>query len=116
MSFNYSPILAKAGELIQKFGQEYTFTRIAHGTFDPATGKTAETSTQFSKYGILSKYSNAELGNGTIEQGDRKLTAEAYDYELGDIVSLNSKNYRVISISQSQPAATILYSTLQVRK
>tara|TARA_R110000868_G_scaffold338663_1_gene599432 strand:+ start:7741 stop:8091 length:351 start_codon:yes stop_codon:yes gene_type:complete len=116
MSFNYSPILANAGKLIQKFGQEYTFTRITHGTFNPATGKTAETTTEFTKYGILSNYANVEIGNATIEQGDRKLMAEAYDYEIGDIVSLKSKSYRVINISNIEPAATNLVAILQVRK
>lgn len=116
MTFNYSPLLAKAGDLIQKFGQQYTFTRATQGAFNPATGKTSDTSSTYSKYGVLFNYSDAEVGNGTVEQGDRRLLAEAHDYDIGDTVVVSSKTYRVISVSNIQPAGTNMAVNLQLRR
>lgn len=116
MSFNYAPLQASATALLTKFGRQYTFTRTTRGTYDPATGQTSNTASTFAKYGCLFDYSDRDSAGLTIEAGDRRMLAEGHSYEVGDTVSIDGDIYRVISISQNQPAGTALVSNLQVRK
>lgn len=116
MSFNYVPLQQSASRLIQKFGQQLTFTRTTKGAYNPATGTTSDSSSTFSKYACIFDYSNTDTAGLTIEAGDRRLLAEFYDYEVGDTVSIGNEVYRVISVSANQPASTGLTVNLQVRQ
>lgn len=116
MSFNYSSLADSASSLLQKFGRQYTFTRVTKGTFNPATGQAAETSSTFTKYGCLFDYSDRDSAGQTIQAGDRRMLAEGYEYEVGDTVSVDGDIYRVISVSQNKPSGTSLVANLQVRK
>jgi len=61
-------------------------------------------------------YSAEEIALNNIEVGDRRVLAEGHTYKVGDTVSLDSENYRVVSVSNIQPAGTIVACNLQVRK
>jgi hypothetical protein len=116
MSFNYAGLQSSASALLQKFGRQLTFTRSTKGSYNPATGKAAETISTFTKYACIFDYSNADIGTLTIEAGDRRLLAEFADYNVGDTVSIDGSVYRVVSISANQPASTGLSVDLQVRQ
>jgi hypothetical protein len=116
MSFNYQPLQKTATALLEKFGQQYTFTRTVRGAYSPATGTSAETTSTFAKYGCLFDYSDRDSAGLTVEAGDRRLLAEGYAYEVGDTVAIGTDTYRVISVSQNQPASIATVSNLQVRK
>jgi len=55
------------------------------------------------------------VNDTTILQGDRRLLAETGDYEVNDTVSIASKVYRIISISENQPSDTQMSVNIQVR-
>lgn len=116
MSFNYTALQNSAGALLQKFGRQLTFTRTTDGAYDPETGTKTQTVTTYTKYGCVFDYSDSEIGGGNIQAGDRRVLAEGHSYAVGDTVSLDSEIYRVISISNTQPAGTNLACNLQVRK
>lgn len=115
MSFNYAGLQSSATALIQKFGRQLTFTRTIKGSYAPASGTTSDTTATFDKYCCVFDYSAAEVNNGTILQGDRRVLSEPHEYQVNDSVSIDSKVYRVISISENKPAGTLMSVDLQVR-
>jgi len=116
MSYNYAPLKKTADALIQKFGVEYTFTRATKGAYNPATGTASESTSTFTKFGILFDYSDRDNAGQAILAGDRRLLAEAHSYEVGDTLVVDGQTYRVVSVSASQPASTMLSVDLQIRK
>lgn len=116
MSFNYSAIAESSAKLLRNFGRQLTFTRKADGTYDPNEGTTTQTQTTYQKFGCVFEYSDAERGDNRIQQGDRRVLAEGHSYAVGDQVSLDGQVYRIIAISNIQPAGTVVACNLQVRK
>lgn len=116
MSFNYAPLAKTATNLLTKFGQELTFTRTSKGVYDPGAGTTPDTTSTFTKNGVLFDYRDADSANQTVLAGDRRLVAEAHNYQVGDTVAIGSDTYRIVSISANQPGNTALVSELQIRK
>ena len=116
MSFDYAPLVKTAESLLAKFGQELTFTRTSKGAYDPGTGTTTDATSTFAKNGVLFDYRDSDSADQTVLAGDRRLVSEAYDYEVGDTVSIGSDVYRIVSISINQPGDTALVSELQIRK
>lgn len=116
MTFNYTALQTSAGSLLQNFGRQLTFTRTTDGAYDPDTGTASPTTSTFTKYGCVFNYTDAERGDTNIEEGDRRVLAEGHSYQVGDTVSLDSETYRIISVSNIQPAGTIVACNLQVRK
>lgn len=116
MAFNYARMQDTASQLLQRFGQELTFTRTTQGAYDPNTGQPSTSSSTFSKHCCVFDYSDTERAEETIQEGDRRVLAEAGDYRIGDKVSIDSETYRVVNVSESSPSSTIVSVTLQVRK
>ena len=116
MSFNYTALQNSAGLLLEKFGRQLTFTRTTDGAFDSTTGKKTQTTTTFTKYGCVFDYTAQEIALNNIEAGDRRVLAEGHSYQIGDKVSLDGNAYRIINVSNIQPAGTVLACNLQVRK
>lgn len=116
MSFNYTALNKSADRLIQRFGKSYTFTRTKKGTFDPATGKTTDTTSTFTKFACIFNYDESEVNGQSVLQSDRRLLAQPHTYEVGDTVVINSETFRVVSIQQTQPSDTSVAVNLQVRK
>jgi len=116
MSYNYTPLQSSAGRMIEKFGQSYTFTRVTDGAYNPATGKTSTSSATYTKNACVFDYSEADLAEGTILRGDRRLLVESGEYQVGDTVAIGSDVYRVVSVAEIKPAGTVVAANLQVRK
>lgn len=116
MSFNYTALQTSAGTLLQRFGRQLTFTRTTDGSYDPNTGTTSPTTANYTKYGCVFDYTDAERGETNVEAGDRRVLAEGHAYQVGDTVSLDSEVYRIVSVSNIQPAGTVVACNLQVRK
>ena len=116
MTYNYTPLTSSATRMIEKFGTQYTFTRVTKGAYDPATGQTSDTTSTFTGYACLFDYSDSDRADGSILQGDRRMLAESGAYEVGDTVVVGSDTYRIISISDIGPSGTVVASNLQIRK
>tara|TARA_R110000787_G_scaffold154554_1_gene268277 strand:- start:222 stop:572 length:351 start_codon:yes stop_codon:yes gene_type:complete len=116
MSFNYTALQSSAGLLLKKFGRQLTFTRATDGAYNPNTGTASPTTATYVKYGCVFDYSAQEIALDNIEVGDRRVFAEGHTYKVGDKVSLDSQSYRVVAVSNIQPAGTVVACNLQVRK
>jgi len=116
VSYNYTPLTESAARIITKFGKEYTFTRTTKGAYDPATGTTSDTTSTFTGYACLFNYSDSDLSDNTILQGDRRMLAESKTFEVGDTVAVGSDTFRIISISDVGPGGSVVASNLQIRK
>lgn len=112
---NYDTLANKATQLITSFGRQLTFTRVTNSSYDPATGKTANTETTYSKFSCVFDYNEQDRADGTVLQGDKRLLAEPYTYEVGDKVDVDGKLYEVLSVKFSMPADVILSVTMQIR-
>ena len=115
MSFSYGTLATKATSLIKSFGRELTFTRTSKGTYNTATGQTSDSTSTFSKFCCVLNYNDTEIDGTTVQQGDRRLLSEPHSYVLNDLVSLDSKVFRVIAINERKPSTTLLSVDLQVR-
>lgn len=116
MSFNFVPLQGSSTTLLKKFGRELTFTRKTDAAYDPNTGTKTQTTTTFKKFGCVFDYTAQEIALDNIQAGDRRVLAEGHSYQVGDTVSLDSQAYRIVSVSNIQPAGTIVACNLQVRK
>ena len=116
MSYSYLGVKSTATDLLKKFGRQFTFTRKTDGSYNPNTGSSSTSSSTYQRYGAVFNYSDSERGEGTVQEGDRRILAEGHTYQIGDTVSIESENYRIISISNIQPGDTIVACNLQVRK
>ena len=115
-AFDYEKTQATALKLLKRFGEEYTFTRTTDGAYNPATGKTSQSSSTFTKFCAIFDYNDRERTLESIQAGDRRVIAENYAYQVGDKVSINSESYRVVSVEEINPNGTRVINTLQVRK
>jgi len=116
MAFNYQRMQNTAQQLLQSFGQQLTFTRTASGSYDPDTGTTSTTESTFAKYACVFDYTDTERADETIQEGDRRVLAESGDYQVGDKVDIDGETYRVLTVSETSPASTIVSVGMQVRK
>tara|TARA_R100000951_G_scaffold36129_2_gene30869 strand:+ start:1405 stop:1755 length:351 start_codon:yes stop_codon:yes gene_type:complete len=116
MSFDYAPLAKTATNLLARYGQGLTFTRTSKGAYDPAAGKTSDTTSTFTKNCVLFDYRDADINGQTVLAGDRRAVAEAHAYQVGDTVAVGSDVFRVISVSANQPGDTAMISELQIRK
>jgi hypothetical protein len=120
--FNYTPLQTSAAKLIEKFGAEYLFEREIDRDYDPETGKPVRRKFSYTSNGIVVSFSNMEKGANLVNsgqsvlQGDIRLLAEAEDYLIGDLVSVNCISYRIIDISTIQGSQLKLAYYLHLRK
>ena len=101
MSAFSDEIKAVALDLLTEFGEAITFTRVTEGAYNPATLTTATGSTTtFSGYGVPTNYGTREVDLEIVQQSDIKLYVNATSTEpaVGDTVSIDSKDYRVLNI------------------
>lgn len=118
MSF-YSNLAATASRLLASKGQSVTFSREVSGTLDPVTGIiSGATTTTFSGNGAAFDYNNSEIDGTVIKSGDIRLLVEALstEPEQGDKCTVNSIDYRVMDVSPTNPAGTVVMYEVQLRK
>ena len=113
--FDYSALATTAQTLLQEYGRELTFTRPAAGAYNPVTNTTSGSSSNYAKYGAVFDYRAFEV-TGAVEVGDKRLICEAYEYEIGDTVSIDSVDYRVMDVMRKAPSATAVYYELRLRR
>jgi len=95
---------ATASRLINKYGAAITITRTIPGTFSAATQtQTTPTTTSDTLKGTIEEYKAHEIDGESIRYGDKKILVPKSDLQNllepkpGDIISIDSKTYRVVS-------------------
>lgn len=121
MSF-YIEMQSIADSLMSQYGQLVTLTHKTAGTYDPATGTAATTTTTEIGRGVVFDYSRTKDGlsqaDGTlILQGDKKLLLSPVGItapKLDDTVIANSITFVIKNIKSLNPAGTVVMYECQL--
>ncbi len=119
MSFK-TRMQAVAQRLTETYGELCSFTRTVEGVFIPTTGETgAGTISTYTAYGHPGSYSIDEIDNSTALSTDIRLIIELTSTRVvplvGDVVSLNSTTYRVMSVNSLKAQGSDIAYILQLR-
>lgn len=114
MSF-YSDIQNDVSDILKEFGLTYTFTHSEQGTYKPGTGQTPKTETTYTAVGIKDTYNLDEMNNSSISQGDVKMYMEDASFNVGDTVTFDGKNWKIMAATPIKPASEAVLYELQVR-
>lgn len=115
-------LIAVAQSLLTEFGQSVTFTNNSVDSYNPQTGIKNATGTSYSGYVYVSKFMNSEigspLGSTVIKKDDLKIIASDMDRvpEEGDTVSINSIDYRVMSVAVTNVTGVDVLYNIMARK
>jgi len=112
----YTNLQTTATRLLTKYGQSYTFTTYTQGAYDPGTGTNSVTTSTYSKKGVKTNFSKFERTNTAIQKGDMRFIVETGTYAVGDTVSINSEEWRIMDAEPIEPGATNVIYILQLRK
>lgn len=114
--FNYTPLQNSATKLIEKFGAEYRFERQIDRDYDPETGKPVSRKFAYTGEAAISEFTKSEVAQNTVEQGDIKLLAESKDYKIGDLVSVDCLQFRIVSVLPIRKSQRVVAVYLHLRK
>lgn len=114
----YTDLAAVATRLLTDKGQKVTLSRETSSSFNPATGVNTTATSTFSGYGAAFDYNHNEIDGDLIKKGDIRFILEATTTVplAGDITTIDSVIYRVMSVKKTSPAGTPVMYTLQLRK
>jgi hypothetical protein len=119
----YSKMQATANRLLKGKGQSITLTRRTAGTYDPATGTAAVTTTTQTAYGAMFEYGDKNIDGVLIKEGDKQLLLSALNSagtalvapQLNDTVTINTVVYTVVRIKPLSPAGTTVLFDCNIR-
>jgi hypothetical protein len=112
--FDYSRSKDTAYRLINRFGQELTFTREVGEAYDPSTGTVSTTTESYSADAVWLNYRNDEIDDSIVLQGDARVLVAA-SVEVDDRVTFEGDEWRVVIARPLNPAGIELYTEAQVR-
>lgn len=118
MSNFYTQMKSVASRLLTDKGQSLTFSRETSSGFNPVTGVNTTSTSTYTGNGASFNYNKAEIDGTLVQRGDIRLLLEAVttEPEQGDTVTIDSIIYRVMSVSPTSPAGTVVLYELQLRK
>lgn len=103
--------------LIKKFGSNLTKIKIIETTYNVTTLENELTTETSTVYAVKDNFDRSEIDNTNILIDDIKLLI-AGDTEITakDIIEIEDKQYKIISIKKIKPANELIYQEIQVRK
>ena len=109
-----------AYDAIVENGTTITLKKYTVGTYDPVTdSSTGATWTNYSHYGVLSRYKQIDIDGDMIRKGDMKVLIPALNLDIeveeGDKIRVLSKDWIVIDPGTVQPSADPIIFKAQVR-
>lgn len=107
-----------ATRMITKFGSAITYTSVAAGTYNTATGEVTNTETSVSTHATISAADATSFEGGTILVGDKKFTipAEALTApKAGDKITLGGVAHAVIDVREIWSGEQIAAYVIQGR-
>ncbi len=117
---SYAALAANAEKTLTKKGRVVTRRIYTTGTYDPATGAAAVTSTDDSRKGVILSFGAGQTTiRGTLIQGtDKRLLLDAIgDAPQGqDHFLVGADEYSVVSIDEVNPAGIPVLYDLHLRK
>lgn len=121
MNAFYAGMQATADRLLIDKGQPCTLGAVTAGTYDPATGTSTPTTTNYAVTAAVFDYPAAVIDGSRIVRGDKKVLMSAYgltatpkpDDTFTDAASVV---YTVVEAKATAPGGTVVLWTLQVRR
>ena len=116
---------SRAADMIERNGQTVTLTRRASGTYNPATGTAAITTTTQAVKAVVLPLSAFRKGQGNIVEGDRQMLLSALKTDgtaltapvVDDSVTLADTTVATITaVDPLAPAGTALFYDCIVRR
>lgn len=105
-------------------GLALTLTKITPGSYNPATGTSTNTSTNYSGSGLRQDYDLSDIDGSMIRQGDVKFLIsptlingnDTPEPAAGDSVTFDGSTYSVVSVSPWNYAGVSVGFSVQARK
>jgi hypothetical protein len=104
--------------LITKHGQPVTLRVLEPGEYNPATGSVEEQPVEYPSVGVRLDYEQRHIDGTVIRQGDQKLLLPPQNVprpETGNVVMMNGKPFRVVSVGAVDPNGLPALYELQLR-
>ena len=118
MSFQ-SELKNAADLLLEELGEVVSIQRVTEGAYVPSTGAVGAGSTiTYTVYGAPSNYTSSDIDDDLVQMGDVKLIVQVPDTYVplvGDVATLNSKAYRVMSVTNYRAQGGYCAFILQLR-
>lgn len=115
MSLNYTQLAATATRLITDNGQSVTFQSKARGTYNPAAGFSSSSNSTYTAQVVLLNEAKEESADDTIQSEDQPaICSSTTEPKISDTATINGRNYRVVSVTKVQPAATVIYYDIRL--
>lgn len=121
MSFDYTSLATVADELLTEFGQAVTIGRNTAGAYDTSTGSATVTTESEDGTAAVFDYSPSQRfrAGGLILDGDKHLLLSSVgisEPRPGDIVTIGSVDWAIITVKTTAPAGTAVLYECQVRR
>jgi hypothetical protein len=119
MSFDYAKSASTATRLLTQFGQAITRTIVTAGAYNLTTDTVTQTETNQSRIGVILDFPDAlqNMRGNLIQVYDKRLYLDPNgSVELTDRYTIGAVQYTVISISETNPAGTVVLYDLHLRR
>jgi hypothetical protein len=123
VSFDYTRSAATSLRMLAKFGQSVTRRAVTVGGYNTATGAATVTTADTTRTGVIldynqqSRQSQSYAGESLVLAGDRRLLLDAEGPVLmSDRFVVQSVEYSVVSIGETNPAGTPVLYDIQIRR
>lgn len=117
--FDYSRLVETAARLMSRFGKTMILRRATKGVYDPVNNTRSTSSTDdYSFTGVVTDYSEHEINGQSILAGDKILMCSPLSVvpTTTDLVIDGSTIWKIINVYVVQPANSIVYYRIQVRR
>lgn len=113
--FDYEALKKRANPIIARFGMPVMVSR--PGGVDRVNGEEIVIPpTTFTIIGLREDYKPKEIDGTRVLNGDTKFLCQAVQaMKVGDVVTINNLDYRVVNTNPLSPASTVLLYQLQLR-
>lgn len=115
----YTEAIADADELLSEFGQSMTLSVKTSGTYDPATGTSSVSSTNYTVTGAVFDFPAKAIDGTLIQQGDKKVIVSCSGLivvpDITDTLTIGSTVHNIVNVKALEPGGTTVIYTLQVR-
>jgi hypothetical protein len=105
--------------VLRKFGKSMTLRRVST-TYDPATGTNTQTTTDYTVYGRVEEYADAQVDGTLIRTGDRRVLIAAAEVSITPLTSdqllIASVPHAIVNVKATDATEEVATWTLQVRK
>lgn len=112
--------ISTAQRLLAKYGESLVFTRTTKGAYDPATGTSVDTTTDYTVSGHPADYAQSLINGADIQAGDVVLMIESdgvYVPEANDTVLFNGVTISVVAVPEKvRVQGSAIYFVVQARK